>query len=46
MLGNGDRYEGQFLYDLYHGNGVKIYANGDKEKGIWKNGILIKSTES
>jgi len=38
---NGDRYEGEFLHDLFHGKGVKIYNDGREEVGQWINGIKI-----
>lgn len=32
---NGDKYEGNWLRDKIHGNGVFIKANGDKYTGEW-----------
>lgn len=42
MFSNGDRYEGEFSYDNFHGKGVIIYADGKEEKGNWKNGIKME----
>ena len=30
---NGDRYEGEFLNDLYHGFGVKTLIDGARYEG-------------
>jgi hypothetical protein len=41
MFPNGGRYEGEFLFDLLNGKGVKICADGREEEGHWKNGLKI-----
>lgn len=36
---NGDRYEGQFLNDRAHGQGVQWYASGDRYEGLFSAGV-------
>jgi len=39
ILPNGNKYEGEWKDDLYHGTGVVTYTNGDELVGTWENGI-------
>jgi hypothetical protein len=39
---NGDRYEGDFLSNEFHGYGKFIYADGKTDEGIWDHGELVK----
>jgi len=32
-------YEGDWVNDMYDGQGVKIYANGNKYNGHWSRGV-------
>ena len=41
MYSNGDKYEGSLINDLYEGEGVFTYANGEIKRGVWKNGNFI-----
>ena len=34
----GDKYEGEFIDNTYHGQGAYTFANGDKYEGEFKNG--------
>lgn len=34
---NGDKYEGEVLQKLRHGNGQMVYSNGEIYNGMWKN---------
>jgi hypothetical protein len=36
--GFGDFYDGEFLSDTYHGQGVMLYVNGDRYMGQWEKG--------
>ena len=35
---SGERYEGEFKDNLFHGHGTYYYISGDKYTGDWKNG--------
>ena len=37
MINNDGEYEGEFLNDLAHGNGVFTYKDGTKYTGEWQN---------
>lgn len=39
---NGDVYEGDWVNNEVTGKGTKTYIDGRIEKGIWKDGVLIK----
>jgi hypothetical protein len=39
---NGDKYIGNYKGSEQHGQGTYIHADGKIEKGIWKDGILVK----
>ena len=36
-------YVGEFLNDLYHGEGILTMFNGKKKKGLFKEHLFIKS---
>jgi hypothetical protein len=36
---SGNKYEGEWKDDNYHGSGIVTYANGDELMGTWDNGI-------
>ena len=38
MFKEGDTYEGMFLDDKYHGNGVFKFSNGTRYEGEFANG--------
>lgn len=38
MWKNGDKYEGEWLNCLKHGNGTDLFANGDIFSGSYKLG--------
>ncbi len=38
----GDKYVGEFKDGKYNGQGTLKDFDGEIEKGIWKNGLLIK----
>merc|ERR1719265_1948338 len=35
---NGERYMGQFSSDLYHGEGLRVWADGSEYRGQWSKG--------
>ena len=39
--GDGSVYQGDFVNDQYHGNGIMRYANGDVYDGEWECGTCI-----
>ena len=39
MCDNGDKYEGSFLNDMLHGEGIYSYANGDCYRGEFMNDL-------
>lgn len=39
---NGDRYEGEFRNNLYHGYGIYFFSSGIKCEASWKNGTRLK----
>ena len=39
---NGDKYIGNYKGSKQHGQGTYTHADGKIEKGIWKDGELIK----
>ena len=41
-FGNGDIYKGDFLDGKKHGQGTLILSGGEKYRGTWENGKLIK----
>jgi hypothetical protein len=38
---NGDKFEGSFLEDLFHGEGTYTYNDGKQISGIWRRGVII-----
>ena len=42
---NGDNYVGDFDNDLFNGEGILTKSNGDIEKGIFKDGVLVKKLD-
>ena len=34
---NGKKYEGYWAYNLMHGKGTMIQANGNVREGVWNN---------
>jgi hypothetical protein len=45
IYANGDKYVGEFKGSEQHGQGTYIHADGKIEKGIWKDGELIRIFE-
>jgi hypothetical protein len=43
---NGDRYVGYFKSGLQEGKGTLTYADGTIEKGVWREGELVKKRET
>ena len=41
-MSDGSKYEGQWKDSVPNGKGTYTFANGKVDKGIWKNGELIK----
>jgi len=39
---DGDVYEGEWLNHKKHGKGVMIFSDGDKCKGVWEKGTIVK----
>ena len=37
----GNKYEGEFNFNLMHGQGKMIYYNGDVYDGTWKTGMVF-----
>ena len=40
---NGDKYVGEWKKAKYHGTGIYTYSDGKIEKGIFRNGKLLKA---
>ena len=40
---NGDKYVGEWKKAKYHGTGIYTYSDGKVEKGIFRNGKLLKA---
>lgn len=39
MTSKDEWYEGFFKNNLEHGKGLKVYANGNKYRGMWSEGF-------
>ena len=42
IVGNGNKYVGEFKDGEKHGQGTSISVDGTIKKGIWENGKLIE----
>lgn len=41
LFPNGDKYEGYFENDKFHGKGVLTDAQGTETNGFWKEGNIV-----
>jgi hypothetical protein len=44
-FGNGGRYVGEFRDGYYHGQGIRITADGRRFEGIWENSNFIREAK-
>ncbi len=42
---NGNKYIGEFKTGLYHGQGVRTTADGERFEGIWQDGDFVRYTK-
>jgi hypothetical protein len=44
IYANGDKYVGEFKDGIFHGRGIKTFANGSPDKeGIWEEGKFVRA---